>query len=101
MSNLSTTPPATRSMARLGAVGGILFALGNLLHPLEHGGEQQPLLRRAEARRRTGGEDDRAYDDCTVTRSITTGCVGGPSPAPSASIAVTVSIPSVTVPTTA
>jgi hypothetical protein len=37
MSNLSTTPPATRSMARLGAVGGILFALGNLLHPLEHG----------------------------------------------------------------
>jgi hypothetical protein len=37
MSNLSTTPAATRSMARLGAVGGALFAVGNLLHPLEHG----------------------------------------------------------------
>ena len=36
-----------------------------------------------------------------MTRSITTGFEGGPSPAPSASIASTVSIPSVTLPTTA
>ena len=33
----STTRSTTRSMARLGAAGGALFAIGNLLHPLEHG----------------------------------------------------------------
>ena len=36
-----------------------------------------------------------------MTRSITTGCEGGPSPVPSASIASTVSIPSLTLPTIA
>jgi hypothetical protein len=36
-----------------------------------------------------------------VTFWITTGCEGGPSPVPRASIALTVSMPSVTVPTTA
>ena len=73
------------------------------LHVLEHGGKEQPLLRRAEPRRCAGSEDDGADHQLflTVTFSITTGCAGGPSPVPSASIALTVSIPSVTVPTTA
>ena len=63
---------------------------------LEHGGKEQPLLRRAEPRRCAGSEDDGADHQLflTVTFSITTGCAGGPSPVPSASIALTVSIPS-------
>ena len=73
------------------------------LYVLEHGGQEQSLLRRAEPRRCTGSEDDGADHQLllTVTFSITTGFPGGPSPRPSASIALTVSIPSVTVPTTA
>ena len=51
------------------------------VEPLEDGGEEQALLRRAEPRRGTGGEDDRSdQDSWTVTRSITTGFDGGPSP---------------------
>ncbi len=70
--------------------------------PLEHGGKEQALLRRAEPRRGTGREDDRRdQDSCTVTFLITTGFDGGPSPTPSASIALTVAIPSVTRPTMA
>ena len=77
-----------------------------LLQPLEHLGQQQALLRRAEARRLTGGEHDRgdAHDSSTVTDSMTTGRVGAPlgsltSPKPS--MRLTVSIPLVTLPTIA
>ena len=42
--------------------------------PLEHGGEQDALLGRAEPRRRTGGEDDACdHVATTLTFSITTG----------------------------
>ena len=53
---------------------------GALLQSLEHLGQQQPLLRRAEARRLTGGEHDRgdAHASSTVTDSMTTGRVGVP-----------------------
>ena len=77
-----------------------------LLQALEHLGQQQALLRRAEARRLTGGEHDRgdAHDSSTVTDSITTGRVGAPfgsltSPKPS--MRLTVSMPLVTLPTIA
>jgi hypothetical protein len=73
------------------------------LDALEDRGEEQSLLGRAEPRRCSGSEDDGADHQLssTVTFWITTGCDGGPSPVPSASIALTVSMPSVTVPTTA
>ena len=54
---------------------------GALLQPLEHLGQQQALLRRAEARRLTGGEHDRgdAHDSSTVTDSIDDGAGGRPA----------------------
>ena len=79
---------------------------GALLQPLEHLGQQQALLRRAEARRLTGGEHDRgdAHDSSTVTDSTTTGRVGvplGSLTSPKPSMRLTVSIPLVTLPTIA
>ena len=79
---------------------------GALLQPLEHLGQQQPLLRRAEARRLTGGEHDGgdAHDSSTVTDSMTTGRVGvpfGSLASPKPSMRSTVSMPLVTLPTIA
>ena len=79
---------------------------GALIQPLEHLGQEQALLRRAEARRLTRGEHDRgdAHDSSTVTDSTTTGRVGVPAgsfPSPKPSMRLTVSIPLVTVPTIA
>ena len=76
-----------------------------LAEPLEDAGEQDALLRAAEARRLAGGEDDRgdrAHQlSSTVTVWRTTGCDGGPSPTPRASMRITASMPSVTLPTIA
>jgi hypothetical protein len=48
--------------------------LGERLQALEHGRQEQLLLRRAEPRRRARGEDDGAdQDSWTVTFRITTG----------------------------
>ena len=73
--------------------------------PLEHVREKDALLRAPEPRRLACREDDRgdAHRQLspTVTVFTTTGCDGGPSPTPSASIRRTVSSPSVTSPTIA
>ena len=78
---------------------------GRLAEPLEHVREEDALLRAAEPRRLARREDDRgdAHRQLspTVTVFTTTGCDGGPSPTPSASIRRTVSSPSVTSPTIA
>ena len=72
---------------------------------VEHVREEEVLLRAAEPRRLARREDDRGDAphqlDAAVTVFTTTGCDGGPSPTPSASIRSTVSIPSVTSPTIA
>ena len=78
---------------------------GRLAEALEDAGKEDALLRAPEPRRLAGREDDRgdAHRQLspTVTLFTTTGCDGGPSPTPSASIRRTVSSPSVTSPTIA
>ena len=70
---------------------------GRLAEPLEHVREEDALLRAAEPRRLACREDDRgdAHRQLTPTVTVftTTGCDGGPSPTPSASIRRTVSMP--------
>ena len=78
---------------------------GGLAKALEHTRQENPLLGAPESGRLAGGEDDRSRAShqlsSTVTLEITTGWEGGPSPTPSASIRMTVSMPSVTSPTIA
>jgi len=67
----------------------------------EHVGEEQPLLRRAEARRCAGREHDCRYDVSTPTFEMTTARVGCSCALPSLPILSTTASPDVTLPTTA
>ena len=98
--------PSPRSVGELvGALDDDDLVHGRLAEPLEHVREEDALLRAPEPRRLACREDDRgdAHRQLspTVTVFTTTGCDGGPSPTPSASIRRTVSSPSVTSPTIA
>src|SRR5262249_60408633 len=97
---------ARRSLRRPPGLVGPL-ADDDLVHggpgqPLEHAGEEEPLLGTTEARGLARREDDRGYTShqlsSTGTLEITTGSEGGPSPTPRPSMPSTATIPSVTFP---